>query len=109
MSESPIFLLDAFTNLVVYYSSTADPSLPFPPPHDCLLRTTINALKQDRCITPKLAIVRGGQDDSSLFENYLIEEQDVDGSGYTSGNGFISFREGIRNEVAEILKEESGS
>uniref|UniRef100_A0A452Z7N8 Sec23/Sec24 helical domain-containing protein n=1 Tax=Aegilops tauschii subsp. strangulata TaxID=200361 RepID=A0A452Z7N8_AEGTS len=35
MSESPIFLLDAFTNLVVYYSSTADPSLPFPPPHDC--------------------------------------------------------------------------
>ncbi|KAF6996105.1 hypothetical protein CFC21_012492 [Triticum aestivum] len=109
MSESPIFLLDAFTNLVVYYSLTADPSLPFPPPHDCLLRTTINALKQDRCITPKLMIVRGGQDDSSLFENYLIEEQDVDGSGYASGNGFISFREGIRNEVAEILKEESGS
>ena len=35
MSESPIFLLDAFTDLVVYYSSTADPSLPFPPPHDC--------------------------------------------------------------------------
>ncbi|KAL5203524.1 hypothetical protein ABZP36_014476 [Zizania latifolia] len=44
MSESPIFLLDAFTNLIVYYTSTADPSLPFPPPHDCLLRTMINAL-----------------------------------------------------------------
>lgn len=35
MSESPIFLLDAFTNLIVYYSPSADPSLPFPPPHDC--------------------------------------------------------------------------
>jgi hypothetical protein len=45
------------------------------------LRTTINALKQDRCLTPKLTFVRGGEDDSSLFENYLIEEQDVDGSG----------------------------
>lgn len=109
MSESPIFLLDAFTNLIVYYSSTADPSLPFPPPHDCLLRTKINALKQDRCITPKLAFVRGGQDDSSLFENYLIEEQDVDDLRFTAGKGFISFREGIREEVEEILKEESGS
>ncbi|KQK06025.1 protein transport protein sec24 [Brachypodium distachyon] len=109
MSESPIFLLDAFTNLIVYYSSTADPSLPFPPPHDCLLRTKINVLKQDRCITPKLAFVRGGQDDSSLFENYLIEEQDVDDLRFTAGKGFISFREGIREEVEEILKEESGS
>lgn len=35
MSESPIFLLDSFTNLIVYYSSTADRSIPFPPPRDC--------------------------------------------------------------------------
>ena len=35
MSESPIFLLDAFTNLIVYYSPTADPSITFPPPRDC--------------------------------------------------------------------------
>jgi hypothetical protein len=34
-SGSPIFFLDAFTTLIVFYSSTADPALPFPPPHDC--------------------------------------------------------------------------
>lgn len=34
-SGSPIFFLDAFTTLIVFYSSTADPTLPFPPPHDC--------------------------------------------------------------------------
>lgn len=34
-SGSPIFFLDAFTTLVVFYSSTADPTLQFPPPHDC--------------------------------------------------------------------------
>jgi len=34
-SGSPIFFLDAFTILVVFYSSTADPTIPFPPPHDC--------------------------------------------------------------------------
>lgn len=34
-SGSPIFFLDAFTTLIVFYSPNADPSLPFPPPHDC--------------------------------------------------------------------------
>lgn len=36
-SGSPIFFLDAFTTLIVFYSSTADPTLPFPPPQDCKL------------------------------------------------------------------------
>ncbi|KAF7805716.1 protein transport protein SEC24 [Senna tora] len=103
-SGSPIFFLDAFTTLVVFYSSTADPSLPFPPPHDCLLRTTINKLKQERCITPKLIFIRGGQDDASVFENFLIEEQDVDGSGLTSVMGFVSFLEGITHDVLEYMK-----
>ncbi|CAN6332904.1 unnamed protein product [Urochloa humidicola] len=109
MSESPIFLLDAFTNLIVYYSSTADPLIPFPPPRDCLLRARINKLKQDRCITPKLTFIHGGKDDSALFENYLIEEQDVDGSGFTTGSGFVAFRESVRNVAAEIIQEEMGS
>ncbi|XP_039004723.1 protein transport protein SEC24-like [Hibiscus syriacus] len=103
-SGSPIFFLDAFTTLIVFYSSTADPSLPFPPPHDCLLRSTINQLKQDRCITPKLVFIRGGHDDATVFENYLIEEQDVDGSGLTSVMGFVSFLEDITQSVLEYLK-----
>ncbi|XP_061374090.1 protein transport protein SEC23 D isoform X2 [Gastrolobium bilobum] len=103
-SGSPIFFLDAFTILIVFYSSTADPSLPFPPPHDCLLRTTINKLKKERCITPKLIFIRGGQDDASIFENFLIEEQDVDGSGLTSVMGFVSFLEDITQKVLEFMK-----
>ncbi|KAK1322851.1 hypothetical protein QJS10_CPA02g00990 [Acorus calamus] len=103
-SGSPIFFLDAFTNLIVYYSSTADPSLSFPPPHDCLLRSTINWLKKERSITPKLTFIRGGQDDASLFENYLIEEQDVDGTGLpgaASAMGFVSFLDEITREVVD--------
>ncbi|GLT48714.1 hypothetical protein SLA2020_223220 [Shorea laevis] len=103
-SGSPIFLLDAFTTLIVFYSSTADPSLPFPPPHDCLLRTTINRLKQERSISPKLIFIHGGQDDATAFENYLIEEQDVDGSGLTSVMGFVTFLEDITQGVLEYLK-----
>ncbi|KAK2433683.1 Sec23/Sec24 protein transport family protein [Trifolium repens] len=103
-SGSPIFFLDAFTILIVFYSSTADPTLPFPPPHDCLLRNTINKLKKERCITPKLIFIRGGQDDASIFENFLIEEQDVDGSGLTSVMGFVSFLEDITQKVLEFMK-----
>lgn len=103
-SGSPIFLLDAFTTLIVFYSSTADPSLPFPPPHDCLLRETINKLKQERSITPKLLFIRGGQDDATAFENYLIEEQDVEGTSFTSAMGFVSFLEDISRSVVEYLQ-----
>ncbi|OIW08495.1 hypothetical protein TanjilG_03171 [Lupinus angustifolius] len=103
-SGSPIFFLDAFTTLIVFYSSTADPTLPFPPPHDCLLRSIINKLKQERSITPKLIFIRGGHDDASIFENFLIEEQDVDGSGLTSMMGFVSFLEDITQKVLEFMK-----
>ncbi|XP_024987172.1 protein transport protein Sec24-like At3g07100 isoform X1 [Cynara cardunculus var. scolymus] len=103
-SESPIFFLDAFTTLIVFYSSTADPTLPYPPPHDCLLRTTINKLKQERSMTPRLMFIRGGQEDPTPFENYLIEEQDVDGSGFASVMGFVSFLEEVSQSVLEYMK-----
>ncbi|CAD5178116.1 unnamed protein product [Musa acuminata subsp. malaccensis] len=103
-SGSPIFFLDAFTNLIVYYSSTADSSLPFPPPHDCLLRTTINRLKQERSITPKLMFIRGGHDDATAFENYLMEDKDVDGTGIPSVTGFVTFLEEIASDVSENIK-----
>ncbi|THU68747.1 hypothetical protein C4D60_Mb08t07110 [Musa balbisiana] len=103
-SGSPIFLLDAFTNIIVYYSPTADSSIPFPPPHDCLLRATINKLKQERNITPKLTFIRGGQDDATAFEKYLIEEQNIDGSDLSSIMGFVSFLEEISQGVLEYLK-----
>ncbi|XP_052206812.1 protein transport protein SEC24-1 isoform X2 [Diospyros lotus] len=103
-SGAPIFLLDAFTTLIVFYSSTADPSLPFPPPHDCLLRSTINKLKQERSITPRLIFIRGVQDDATAFDSYLIEEQDVDGSGFTAVMGFVSFLEEITQSVWEYMK-----
>ncbi|KAL2240072.1 protein transport protein SEC24 [Sesamum indicum] len=107
-SGSPIFFLDAFTTLIVFYSSTADAALPFPPPQDCLLRTTINKLKQERIITPKLILIRAGRDDATPFENYLIEEQDVGGSGFTSVMGFVSFLDEVNHDVVEYLTKSNG-
>lgn len=64
----------------------------------------INKLKQERSITPKLMFIRGGQDDATVFENYLIEEQDVEGNGFTSVMGFVSFLEEINHSVLEYMK-----
>ena len=55
-------------------------------------------------MTPRLMFIRGGQDDPTPFENYLIEEQDVDGSGFASVMGFVSFLEEISQSVLEYMK-----
>ena len=56
---APIFLLDTFTQLILYYTPGYPPALPFPPPHSTLLRKTIQALKQHRQVTPQLTMLRG--------------------------------------------------
>lgn len=48
--------------------------------------------------------IRGGQDDATVFENYLIEEQDVEGNSFTSVMGFVSFLEEINHSVLEYMK-----
>lgn len=68
------------------------------------LRGVINKLKQGRNITPKLLMIRGGHDSTEPFERYLIEEQDVDGSGASTGLGFVSFLDQIGRDVLEYLK-----
>ncbi|GJP53808.1 hypothetical protein CLOM_g12942 [Closterium sp. NIES-68] len=105
-SGSPIFLLDAFSTIIVFYSPVAPPDLPFPPPQTSLLRATINRLKADRIITPRTITIRGGIDSTAPFETFLIEEQDVDGDveGGAVGMGFVAFLESIARDVREYMK-----
>ena len=56
---APIFLLDTFTNLILYYTAGYKPDIPFPPPHTSLLRRTMQGLKQQRQVTPQLKMLRG--------------------------------------------------
>lgn len=58
---APIFLLDTFTSLILYYTSGYPSSIPFPPPQSSLLRKTIQAMKQSRQISPQLKMFRGQQ------------------------------------------------
>lgn len=64
----------------------------------------INKLKQERNITPKLLMIRGGRDNTEAFDRYLIEEQEVDGSGIGTGVGFVSFLDDIAHDVMKYMK-----
>ena len=57
-----MWLLDAFSQVVVYYAPTAPPGLPFPPPPSSALRRAVNAIRAGRRITPALHMLRGGCD-----------------------------------------------
>ncbi|KAH6824136.1 sec23/sec24 transport family protein [Perilla frutescens var. hirtella] len=50
----------------------------------------------------------GGQDDATAFENYLIKEHDVAGSGFLSVMGFVSFLDEINQDVLEYINESNG-
>lgn len=96
MSGSPVFLLDAYTDVIIYYSSTSEEA-PFPPPRESLIRKEADALKKDRNISPVLHILMGGRDPTEVFDQYLVEDEgtglvkseDVSNLGYTSFLNFI--------------------
>jgi len=66
-----------------------------------LLRSTVDRLKQERNITPKLVFIHGAHDNTTEFENYLVEDQTLDGSLLSSSTGFSSFLDEVRSKVAE--------
>jgi hypothetical protein len=66
-----------------------------------LLRSTIDRLKQERNITPKLMFIHGARDDTTELETYLVEDQTLDGSRLPGSTGFSSFLDEVRSKVSE--------
>lgn len=67
-----------------------------------LLRSTVDRLKQERNLTPKLIFIHGARDDTTTFEKYLIEDRALHGTLLDSSAGFRSFLEEVRSRVAEF-------
>ena len=47
-SNAPVFLLDAFSEIFVYYSASCPSDIPFPPPHRTQLWRQIGATRAQR-------------------------------------------------------------
>lgn len=56
-SGAPIFLVDALTTVIVYYApaqpGSPQAALPFPPPQRSKLRAAVNAIREERGVTPR--------------------------------------------------------
>jgi hypothetical protein len=114
LSRQPIYLLDAYRSLVVFYASqghqhssssggahTAN-AAPFPPPHHSRLRQHCAALSQARRLTPRITVVREGEPGADqIFGQWLIE--DDRGGGAANGATFLDFLAQIKELVTEVV------
>jgi len=70
--------------------------LPYPPPKTSLIKTTVNNLKQDRNITPKIMVIKQGTSEETTFQTFLIEEQN------NLGPSYAQFLELVQTEMAKL-------
>ncbi|KAG7672316.1 hypothetical protein Ndes2526B_g06689 [Nannochloris sp. 'desiccata'] len=118
LSRQPIYLLDAYRSLVVFYASeghqhrnsngvdTANSeSALFPPPHSSILRQHCAALSQARRLTPRVTVVREGDPGADkILGQWLIE--DDRGGGAANGATFLDFLGQIKELATEVVNQQ---
>lgn len=98
-SGHPIFMLDAFSEVVIYYAQANRRDLTFPPPESSLIMRLRAANIRDRPITPKCIICREGTSKDRWFKSLLIEDP-VPGAAAQSFSAFI---QGVTDSAQELL------
>lgn len=97
---APMFLLDSFSELFVYYVVGCPPHIPFPPPQQSVLRKRIAAARASRLPTPSLRLLRGGVDDVRPVLECLLEEPEPGHGGNAAAlPGLPEFLERLRGSV----------
>jgi hypothetical protein len=66
----------------------------------------VQALRQNRRVTPRLKMLRGGTDDAEAFMQYLIEEPSsaLEDAVTQAGKGFVAFLDVVRVEVQNYMQ-----
>lgn len=114
LSKQPIYLIDAYSELVVFYAAQGRPggaeggdeAPPFPPPPGSLLRQHCSALAQARRMTPRVVFVREGEGPEAerRFGRWLIEDERA-GPRAAVDATFLEFLDQVRRTAeAELRK-----
>lgn len=96
----PIFLLDTFSEIIIYYGFMERRDLPFPPPESSSLMRTKAACIRDRPLTPRVVVCREGTPKDRWFKSYMIEDAAPTAGGIQS---FSTFRQGIADAALEMI------
>lgn len=96
-----VFLLDAFSEVVIYYTATKGRELVFPPPESSAVMRARAACIRDRPVTPKCIICREGTPKDRWFKDLLIEDA-VPGAAAQS---FSAFMQGIVDSAIDLADE----
>ncbi|KAI0560837.1 von Willebrand factor A-like protein [Gracilaria domingensis] len=100
-SGHPIFLLDAFSDVVMYYAATTSrKDLPYPPPDSSTVMRVRGQIARDRPIAAKCVICREGTPKDGWFKSFLIEDPQP-GAGAQS---FSAFLLGVVDAAEDILQ-----
>jgi hypothetical protein len=101
LSGQPIYLLDTYSSLIIYYTAEATThGVPFPPPPGSALRRHVAAVRQARRVTPRVLMVREGEERAGRFLEWLIE----DGGEEAGRDSFLRFLEGVKRHAGEYLE-----
>lgn len=102
-SGHPVFMLDAFSEVVIYYAAPNRRDLVFPPPESSTIMRVRAACIRDRPVTPKCIICREGTSKDRWFKSFLIE----DALPGAAAQSFTSFMQGVTDAAEELLNESS--
>eukprot|EP01026_Neomeris_dumetosa_P010890 TRINITY_DN14015_c0_g2_i2.p2 TRINITY_DN14015_c0_g2~~TRINITY_DN14015_c0_g2_i2.p2 ORF type:complete len:185 (+),score=23.32 TRINITY_DN14015_c0_g2_i2:76-630(+) len=106
-SQEFLFLLDAFTQIIVLYATGCPPSIQFPPGQDTLIKKQVKNLQSSRRVTPIIRWIhedKDGQQAAQAFYRYLIDEPQYGEDDI--GQGYVRFLEEIRKEAHTYIKEQ---
>lgn len=103
-SGHPVFLLDAFSEVVVYYASAGAGrrDLPFPPPESSSVMKFRTASTRNRPVTPHCVVCREGTPKDLWFKSLLIE----DATPGAAALSFSAFIQGIVDSCDEVVEGE---
>ena len=106
-SGGAVFVADGEHRVAVFYApaepGTAAAAVPFPPPRDSPVRAAVDAAREERTVTPRVAFVRGGAENPRAFDEMLAEERDVE--GVDGGGGLAGFVAEVERRARAFMRE----
>lgn len=100
-SDDPIFMLDAGSEIVVFYRGGTG-AAQYPPPSGSAVRKRIGEIREDRSCVPKLTFLHG-EADAQEFNSFLLEDARPFPFEGGADKGFPVFLEAVAQHVRKYV------